>query len=39
MRIALATGQPLRDLLTAPDVEIATWIELLNELNEVRRTR
>lgn len=31
MTLALATGQPLVALSDAPDAEIATWIELLEQ--------
>ena len=31
MRLALATQQPLSDLRKASDVEIATWMQLLEE--------
>lgn len=39
MSIALATQQPLRDLKKASDVEIATWIDLLDERHNQQKVR
>lgn len=39
MRIALATQQPLSELMAAPDEMVATWLELLEEQAEHYRRK